>query len=1690
MTISVTSMKRVTARPGSARAAARRRSPFTAAMLALLLALPLVAPEGAGGPAGVSAQVNPVYVDDSPLAREMFAQALDHVEDNIGEAARLLQELLDEYPSKLISAGERTTDRYVTIRARVSEVLRETPELLERYRQHETPRARRMLARGEYRELAMSRPLTAPGLEAMLILSQQHLEYGRFIAARRWLTEVIAHPELDESRAAHAWYMMGLIGVYRGDRLQVADAVDELGAIGRAGQQLLEHLERDRASLRPRLARIGLNAFDQTSAVGLDELIAEEIWRLPLEDSLAQRRERDTAPDRPMMGRALRVNIEEGHFLTIAPTVRDSAVFINQGHRVSAIDRMAGTSIWDRDYVDRQSVAVLDRDDSQPRDLNVVAVDGDWLVTLMGHAYSTDRSSEGRLVCLRASTGELRWSASLRSLALADDELTELFPHSAPVIVDGQVLVLARRVSRQSLTSVYLVSYDLETGQSRWIQHIVSSGSTRRSARGFSTIEVAREGGGDVFIASPVGAVARVDAVTGHLHWLHRFPVPINPAQIESSQRGWELVEPVVLADRVIAIQPGFNRIVSIDRMSGVVLEAVEARSRDGWNSPHYIVAGGRHIISVGRDIRAFDPDDLHVPVWRLPMPPEARQSRLDERGRPVQHAPGQELWDAPIEPYGRVQVVLDSTHAPAGGRDVIEQPNVPAMLLVPHREGLLVVDEESGHVMLHLPLPSPGNVLAVDAQLLVAGNGVLNSYMSFDRAEELMRRRVAENPADPVPALGLTRLGVRVGRFGLIMEAADLTQRAVRRTLEVSETTDGPARPGGQYAREAEQHRDELVSLLLAVDLDEVAPHAEQAERFFGLLDEVVRTNEQRLASVLKLGDWQSSHDPGRAIETYQRVLADRDLRDLRWTGGLGSRELRRPGDEAATDIIRPASAVARQRMVALLTQHGRQLYAAHADFAALRLRMLLDEGADGAGGAGGAGGTVGPEPLLELSRQFPLAPAAIDAAIEAADRLSQRGRIDQALDALVEGYRLFADGVDDPPPPAFAAIGRYVAIARRSARHDEAIDMLRYVLSRFGNVRIDHWPSAIGNRPSGVDRRPSNVRAGGEFQIPNAEPTTEHVATLLTQLHAPGNRSHPRIGRVTVEHGMIDGRLVPMYPYGFATGDSDMDEHGRMRFERHVGGGGGNVGGMGGARGAVNQRDAAAPQSQFIDQRWPQTNRFNHRPYATPTPLPPNDAVLVVSGKTLHLVQPTFADHRRSEDEHRPPPAERPKPLWSAVLPAKPQQLSVLAWTHEQLLVLFEPAGEAGADSGLRVISLSPADGSRQWITPSVNELGRSPAPRDDDDRAESLQLGERVVVPAHAVRRRPATAPTVEPIIPLVLRHHLILVRPDGLAAAFELRANEGDRSTRDPVWVVEGALDRIQYAAAHDGLLMLSGFHATSTRWGGSRSVRPAVASFDVRTGQRRLEPMTPPFAGSEIAWMQPLPLGMMIYASEDGITKIDMRSGEMQWINRSHAAGHTGRSWRVGHDLVVEDRRGALRRIDAITGIATEPFQSPEHAGTWSVNEQIGSTLFSRAIELREDGDDIIARFISRLLRFDSQGTLIGADMIPSGLIVGHEERVDHWLLRGEATNGRRNGERFVLVSEILGEDQQPVRLRTDDAARRYRVHLLSRDGRLLHDPVDVPVPALLGRVEYAALIDGWLLLSAGEWTITIPMPGG
>jgi outer membrane protein assembly factor BamB len=801
------------------------------------------------------AQDNPVYVDDSPAAWALFRQAMDHAAGNTAEAVRLFQELLDEDPLKLIPVNDAVNDHFTSTRQRVMDEVRRRPALLERYRLIESARAQRLLEAAALEELVSGRALTDAGLEGLLRLAQRSLERASFHAALAWLEEARAHPALRPEQALHCWWMTGMAAHFLGDTALLEQARGQLASSGPDGAARLERLrELDRG---PQVT-VGLTPLDRSEVLELSDLVAEEIWSVDLDAALINRRFSapalpDRRPNRDMQRRS-------GDLQTAAATAAGSTIYVNQGHVVVALDRFTGRQLWL--YVDRPRQAIVDREGDQTLDMNLITVEGDWLVTLTGHASADGPATASTVACLDARSGKPRWTATLQGLA-EEDEQQELFAHGRPVIVDDAVYVLARKVTRQNLTSCYVVSLDLETGGIRWARHVASSAGLRRGGRPLSTLV---HSGGFLHVATPVGAIASVRADTGQIAWLRRYTVPVTPSAHEQNRRPWEMPAPILTRERLIALQPGQPRVVVLDRRSGHQLASHAIESFEGWNLPRYLLADEQRLYAIGREIRAFDLEEMGQPLWSFPPPATSTE--------PAARGPRD---SADIR--GRVQLISGA-------------------LIVPTLDAVRVLEAETGLTRSNIAVPSTGTPLALDAQLLLCSSDRLDAFMSLHRAEEMLRQRMAAAPADPSPSLSLVRLGARAHRVDLALEAARLALQTVESRLS------------GEAAAEA---RAELFKLLLQMDSTELIRSVETGQTLHALIGTVAQRPEQRIEHLLAYGSWLAQHAPPEAVATFQRLLDDAELAAT-W--------------REESFIERPAGAWATQRMADLLRTHGPGLY------------------------------------------------------------------------------------------------------------------------------------------------------------------------------------------------------------------------------------------------------------------------------------------------------------------------------------------------------------------------------------------------------------------------------------------------------------------------------------------------------------------------------------------------------------------------------------------------------------------------------------------------------------------------------------------------------------------------------------------------------------------------------------------
>jgi len=831
---------------------------------------------------------SPVYVDDSPSAWELFRRARDQEHDNPGEAARLYQELLDTAANKIVPRSDLETDHFISVRRRAHAAMLSRPEVLSRYRTIETTEARRLLDAGLLNRLIETRFLTEPALEAVIRSAQEEVEAGRFAAALQLLGDAASHPDLTGRRAAYRWMLVGLAAHHLGldsereaaiAALEAA-APDADAALCLAELRRLTALESGAALIESR----GLTVHDLAPAARLDVLVSKPIWSVPLDETVFRRRFRATDPsDRTLLAGADIARMT-GEWLTSPPTLAGGRVFINEGHVIRAFDRFSQREFWTT-RVGEQSGIVLPRGVNSLGDMNVVAVSGDRVVTLTGHAASSGRAGAGRVACLDADDGSLVWTVDLER-ALGRDEYEGIFPHGAPVIADGCVYVLARKVRQQALPSTYVVALDLnatdDEARVRWVRYVASSGTAQPTeSRPFSTLALDR---GSVFVVTSIGAVACLDGATGEIRWLHRMS---TSAYITPGGSPWEIGQPVVIGDTMFTITPDHRAIVALDRATGIESKRIDAAA---WGSPRYLVNGSTRLFAVGADVSSIDPLTPDVPMWTL------------NRG---------DLDTPEFDPRGRVQC--------AGN-----------FVLIPTQKGIVVAEAESGLIAQTIPASGAALPLASGEELFVATSDRLDAYMPLMTAEDRLREQILSSRGDTQPALSLLRLAEQsddpARSIGLALEASDFVSGAL------DDMTDRDA---------ATRAQRELFDTLVAVARRHGSIDYERGDALHGRIGAVAANNAQRVEHLLARGDWLAklAADTDRArlaeaIESFQSIVAD----DLLAATLVATRH-----------VERPAGTVAMERLAAAIEQFGPSTYEPLSIEAARRLAEMTARGEHG---------------------------------------------------------------------------------------------------------------------------------------------------------------------------------------------------------------------------------------------------------------------------------------------------------------------------------------------------------------------------------------------------------------------------------------------------------------------------------------------------------------------------------------------------------------------------------------------------------------------------------------------------------------------------------------------------------------------------------------------------------------------
>lgn len=655
--------------------------------LAILVACTALAP-AIGAVARAQERVTPA-VGDSPSAELLLEQFDAQSRANPREAVRLAMQALDEGPARLVRAGA-DDDLFVTVATRIHRALGADRALRDAFRREATPDAAASLAQGDLMRTFVARLDTEPGLEAAMRLAEGAVARGAFAAAACALARVEDHDLLTGRRAEFHARMTATA------RAALSDA--------------------------PRSA-----AGDPVSGT-LDAAPAGpwiETWSVPI-----------TPMGEPLLGPGAGPVAGRGPPTAPSafPSVDDAHVYLDEETSVRAFDLASGRVAWST-FVGGDASGFTGAFGAEEGPGTAVGVAG-------GQVIAMSAASKGSVVvsCLGARFGDLRWQSPVDSPeARAGAE--PLLPAGMPLIVDGMVVVGARRTTARLETVSWIVATDLDRpGEPAWSTLLASTGSVRMGQGRSADSPIAS--GGMIVVATATGAVAAVEAIDGSVRWLRRIPVPVREALAPSGGAA-SIAGPAVARGRVFAITPDRASVRAYDLRTGEILADVPTGVDSPFGLPEYLVGldAGDVVLAVGDRIAAIDPANPSIARWTL------RTGEMPALERP----------------RGRVGLLRV-----AGGAPLVAMPDSADLVFLDARDG-----REAGRI----PGAGASNVVACGRQVVGVGAFRVRSWMPASDAERSAREALARGPGVE-DAFPLLQLGRQMRSAALVAEAADESLR------------------------------------------------------------------------------------------------------------------------------------------------------------------------------------------------------------------------------------------------------------------------------------------------------------------------------------------------------------------------------------------------------------------------------------------------------------------------------------------------------------------------------------------------------------------------------------------------------------------------------------------------------------------------------------------------------------------------------------------------------------------------------------------------------------------------------------------------------------------------------------------------------------------------------------------------
>jgi outer membrane protein assembly factor BamB len=924
-------------------------------------------------------------VDDSPLAADGLIRAGELAAvGNLDEAVRVLQGLLDTEAERLL-ASPGDPDLFTSVRGRVHEALLKDPALLDRYRALEDPPAQRLLAAGEADTVERTRLLTPTGFEAALRLAQRRLEAAQFHGAMQTLAQLERHPDRTGALAVVATELLLLAASYVD-----TPASDDAERLARWSHEAPPVRPRGARAETPEIHPVR-TAFTAAPETDLSDLLPRPLWS----DTLGERLPLDSSVHRP----AANPPKEQAQWLFASPTVVGDTVYVNDTQTITAWNRFTLSQKWRVKLDGIQGRRYAIGPTSNFEELSSVSADATYVVALTGLAIQNTDTPRRALVCMDQRNGRVLWNRVLDEYRIPEFEESRF---RGPAVLDqGLVLILVEKdVSRRRLEGAYFVALDAGTGSIRWIRPLGSSGSLAYGSRP-PVLDAPSIDRGVAYIANRLGFVACVETVSGRVRWIRRWAGTLVMQQ--GADQPWESNSPVVTSAGIFTVTPDRAEIVLIDAATGEKKARCPATK---FQNPDYLLVAGDALIGMG--------DTAAIRADLTDFGPAVATRRFAEFSA------------------GQVR-----------GRAIVFGDRI----MVPVLDGVRLYDPKGDlKPLLTLPLDKPGTVLPLDGQLLVVDDQEVHTYLVWDVADRMLRRRMEEEVDDPTAAITYAELSYRAGRPDGILPAVDRALAVVERD---------------PLAPTLETNQSRLFRAIFSM----VEPPSDAAGRatlplalrrsLIERLDRCAGGVTERVAYLLAAGRFHEATDqPARAVEAYQSVLDSTDLAAASFTQG---------------QTVVSADFEATRRLRRLIQTHSTALYEPYqpdADRALAGLAQALD-----------------PEPFEALARRYPIARASVSAWLEAASRYTSQGRARLAAQALEEGLASARLALGPADPMLGELTGRLVQHFARAGLHYSALTMLEsfaretpgLALTEHGAVlNLSQLTSEIRREIEALNRRP----------------------------------------------------------------------------------------------------------------------------------------------------------------------------------------------------------------------------------------------------------------------------------------------------------------------------------------------------------------------------------------------------------------------------------------------------------------------------------------------------------------------------------------------------------------------------------------------------------------------------------------